>query len=341
MTGTGNKVVTVAVDAMGGDYAPQEIVKGAIEGARREGIGIVLVGREDAIQKEMERYGISGLPIRVRHASDVILDGEPPAMALRHKPDASILVATQLVRKGEADALVSMGPTGAVMVSAIVTLGTLEGLRRPTVGGDLLGFVPDTVIFDAGANVDCNPRELLNFVAMGCVYAKKMLHIANPTVALLSNGVEEGKGNNLVKGAYQLLKKSKLNFIGNIEGHDLPAGKANVVICDGFTGNVLIKFCEGLSRSIIERLRLTLDKLLSKTEIDAVCKDLFSLTNVVDVRGGGLVYGINGLVWTGHGHSKAPQVAESMHQVKLAVQSNLVDALKLELTKIQRLVGGG
>jgi len=149
VTGIGNKVVTVAIDAMGGDYAPQEIVKGAIEGARREGIGIVLVGREDAIQKEVERYGISGLPIRVRHASDVILDGEPPAMALRHKPDASILVATQLVRKGEADALVSMGPTGAVMVSAIVTLGTLEGLRRPTVGGDLLGFVPDTVIFDA------------------------------------------------------------------------------------------------------------------------------------------------------------------------------------------------
>ena len=338
--GAGKKPVTVAVDVMGGDYAPREIVKGAIEGAKKEGIGIILVGRENAIQKELERYGISGLPIRVRHASDVILDGEPPVMALRHKPDASVLVATQLVKKGEADAVISMGPTGAVMVSAIVTLGTLEGIKRPTIGGDVLGFAPDTVIFDLGANVDCNPRELLNFAVMGCVYAKRMLHIANPTVALLSNGAEEGKGNYLVKGAYQLFKKSSMNFIGSVEGDDIPAGKANVVICDGFTGNVLIKFCEGLSRSIIERLRVTLDKRLSKTDIDAVCEDLFSLTNVVDVRGGGLVYGINGLVWTGHGRSKAPQVAESIHQVKLAVESNLVEALKLELTKIQGLEGG-
>jgi len=334
------KAMTVAVDAMGGDYAPREIVKGAIEGAKREGIEVILVGREDAIQKEMERYGISGLPIHVRHASEVILDGEPPAMALRHKPDASISVATQLVKKGEADAVVSMGPTGAVMVSAILTLGTLEGIKRPTVGGDLLGFTPDTVVFDLGANVDCNPRELLSFAVMGCVVAKRMLHIANPTVALLSNGAEEGKGNHLVKGTYQLFKRSNLNFIGSVEGNDIPAGKANVVICDGFTGNVLIKFCEGLSRSIIERLRVTLDKRLSKMNIDAVCEDLFSLTNMTDVRGGDLVYGINGLVWTGHGRSKALQVAESIHQVKLAVESNLVEALKLELTKIQELEGG-
>ena len=340
MTDTGNEPVRIAIDAMGGDYAPQEIVKGAIEGAKREGIGIILVGQEDTIQKEVMRYDVSGLPIRVRNASEVILDGEPPIMALRQKPDASISVATQLVKRGEADAVISMGPTGTVMVSAMVTLGTLEGIKRPTAGGELLGFVPDTVIFDLGANVDCNPRELLSFAVIGCVVAKKMLHIANPTVALLSNGAEEGKGNHLVKGAYQLFKKSNLNFIGNVEGNDIPAGKANVVICDGFTGNVLIKFCEGLSRSIIERLKVTLDKRLSKTDIEAICEDLFTLTNVADVRGGGLVYGINGLVWIGHGRSKAPQVAKSIRQVKLAVEANLVESLKLELTKIQELGGG-
>jgi phosphate acyltransferase len=339
-SGVNKKVVTVAVDAMGGDYAPREIVRGAIEGANKEGIGIILVGREDAVRKELEGYRISGLPIHVRHAGNVILDGEPPIMALRQKPDASVLVATQLVKNGEADAVISMGPTGAVMVSAMASLGTLEGLRRPTVGGVFLGLAPKTVVLDLGANVDCNPRELLNFAVMGCVIAKRMLHIANPTVALLSNGVEEGKGNHLVKGAHQLFKKSNLNFIGSVEGNDIPTGKANVVICDGFTGNVLIKFCEALGRSIIERLRITLDKRLSKTDIDAVCEDLFSLTNVTDVRGGGLVYGINGLVWTGHGRSKARQVAESIYQVKLAVESNLVEALKLELTKIQELAGG-
>lgn len=340
MADTDNKLVKVAIDAMGGDYAPREIVKGTIEAVKEGGVEVILVGQEDIIQKEMARYDVSGLPIHIMNASEVILDGEPPIMALRKKPDASVLVATQLVKKGEADAVISMGPTGTVMVSAMVTLGTLEGIKRPTVGGDVLGFVPETVIFDLGANVDCNPRELLSFAVMGCVVARRMLHITNPTVALLSNGAEEGKGNHLVKGAYQLFKNSGLNFIGSVEGDDITAGRANVIICDGFTGNVLIKFCEGLSRSIIERLRITLDKRLSKTDIDAVCEDLFSLTNVVDVRGGGLVYGINGLVWTGHGRSKAPQVAKSIHQVKLAVEANLVESLKLELTKIQELEGG-
>ncbi len=340
MADTDNKVVKVAIDAMGGDYAPREIVKGTIEAVKEGGVEVILVGRGDAIQKEMARYDVSGLPIHIMSASEVILDGEPPIMALRQKPDASVLVATQLVKKGEADAVISMGPTGTVMVSAMVTLGTLEGIKRPTVGGDVLGFVPETVVFDLGANVDCNPRELLSFAVMGCVVARRMLHITNPTVALLSNGAEEGKGNHLVKGAYQLFKNSDLNFIGSVEGNDITVGKANVIICDGFTGNVLIKFCEGLSKSIIERLRVTLDKRLSKTDIDAVCEDLFSLTNVVDVRGGGLVYGINGLVWTGHGRSKAPQVAKSIHQVKLAVEANLVESLKLELTKIQELEGG-
>jgi glycerol-3-phosphate acyltransferase PlsX len=331
----GNKLVRVAIDAMGGDYAPQEIVKGAMEAVKEGGVEIILVGQEDIIQKEMERYDVSGLPIRVRNASEVILDGEPPIMALRQKPDASVLVATQLVKTDEADAVISMGPTGTVMVSAMMDLGMLEGIKRPTVGGVVFGFAPNTVVFDMGANVDCNPRELLNFAVIGCVVARRMLHITNPTVALLSNGAEEGKGNQSVKRAYQLFKNSNLNFIGSVEGNDIAAGRANVIICDGFTGNVLIKFCEGLSWSIIERLRITLDKRLSKIDIEAVCGDLFSLTNAADVMGGGLIFGINGVVWIGHGRAKAPQVAKSIHQVKLAVEANLVEELRTELKKIR------
>jgi len=240
----------------------------------------------------------------------------------------------RLVKEGGADAVVSMGYTGAVMVSAIEILGKLEGIRRPTAGTPLLELAPNTVVFDLGPNADCRPRDLLSFAVIGSVVAQKILHISNPTVALLSNGAEEGKGNVLVKSAYPLLKKSRLNFIGNIEGNDIPFGRANVIVFDGFTGNILLKFCEGLGESIIERLRVTLDRRLPKEELDAIINDLFALTHIADVIGGGMIYGVNGVVWIGHGRSKAAQIAESIHQVKLAVESNLLEEIRLELRKL-------
>ena len=327
----------IAVDAMGGDYAPQEIVKGALWAAGTDEIELILVGSEDAIRREIGEDDVSALPVRVLNTSEVIQEGEPPIAALHQKPDASVLVAMRLVKEGEADAVVSMGPTGTVMVSAIETLGKLEGIKRPAVGGFLCGFAPSTVVFDMGSNADCKSRDLLSFAVIGCVAAQKILRISNPTVALLSNGSEEGKGNLLVKRAYQLFKESDLNFIGNVEGNDIPAGKANVVVCDGFTGNILIKFCEGLGDQLTERLRVTLNERLSKTEIDAISSDLFALTHIADVSGGGMIYGVNGVVWIGHGRSKASQVTEAIHQVKLAVEANLTEALRSELTKIQEL----
>jgi len=336
----GRKPVKVAVDAMGGDYAPEEIVKGTVQAAEKDGAELILVGLEDAIHRELREYNVSGLPIRVVNASEVIRDGESPVAALRQKPDASIAVATQLVKTGEADAVMSMGSTGAVMVSAMEILGKFEGVRRPVVGGRISWFAPNSIAFDLGTNVDCKPRELLNFAVIGCVVARKILHIANPTVALLSTGSEEGKGNLVVKKAYQLFKQSNLNFIGNVEGNDIPGGKANVIICDGFTGNALIKFCEGLGESVIERLRVTLDKRLPKEELDALAANLFSLTHVADVSGGGMIYGVNGVVWIGHGHSRAPQVTKSLHQIKLAVEANLIQTLRAELVQMQELVKG-
>ena len=329
------KSVKVAVDAMGGDYAPQEIVKGAIQAAEKDGVELILVGPEDAIQRERRKYDVSGLPIRVVNASEVIREDESPVTALRQQPDASLLVAMRLVKEGGADAIVSMGYTGAVVVSAIEILGKLEGINRPTAGTALLGLAPNTVVFDLGPNADCKPRDLLSFAVIGSVVAQKILHISNPTVALLSNGAEEGKGNLLVKKAYPLFKESPLNFIGNIEGHDIPFGRANVIVCDGFTGNVLIKFCEGLGDSIIERLRVTLDKRLPKEELDAISNDLFALTHIADVLGGGMIYGVNGVVWIGHGHSRAPQVTESIRQVKVAVEADLLGEIRLELRKLR------
>ena len=327
------QTVRIAVDAMGGDYAPQETVKGALQAAREDGIEIILVGSEDAIQRELAMYDVSQLPIHVVNASQVIRDGESPVAALRHKPDASVPVAMRLVKEGKADAVVSMGHTGMVMVSAVGTLGRLPGIKRPAVGGLCFPIGPKTVMFDIGSNVDCKPSDLMNFAIIGSVFARKMLNISNPTIAILSNGAEEGKGNKLTKEAYQLFKQSNLNFIGNVEGHDIPKGKANVIVCDGFTGNVLIKFCEGLGDLVIEYLKITLDKRLSNEELDAISNDLFDLTHIADVSGGGLMYGINGVVWIGHGRSKSPQLALSIRQAKLAVETNLIDTLRDELAK--------
>ena len=325
------KPAKVAVDAMGGDYAPQEIVKGTIEAARKKGVEFILVGSEDAIQRELEKYDASELPIRVVDASQVIQEGESPVAALGLKPDASIVVATRMVKKGEADAVVSMGYTGAVMVAAIEILGKLEGINRPSAGSLICGFAPATVVFDLGPNADCKPRDLLNFAVIGSVVARKMFRIANPTVALLSNGSEEGKGNLLVKKAYQLFKQSHLNFIGNVEGNDIPFGRANVIVCDGFIGNILLKFCEGLGQAVVERVKTLLGKQVPEEQIRTIANNLFALTHAAEA--GGPIYGVDGVVVIGHGRSKAPQVAEAINMAKLAVESNLVEELKTELQK--------
>ncbi len=321
----------VAVDAMGGDYAPQEIVKGTIEAARKKGVEFILVGSEDTIRRELEKYDASELPIRVVNASQVIQEGESPVAALGLKPDASIVVATKMVKEGESDAVVSMGYTGIVMVAAIEILGKLEGINRPSAGGLMCGFAPTTIVFDMGPNTDCKSRDLLNFAIIGSVVARKIFHIANPTVALLSNGSEEGKGNLLVKKAYQLLKQRHLNFMGNVEGNDIPFGRANVIVCDGFIGNVLLKFCEGLGQAVVERVKIALGKQLPEEQIETIANNLFALTHAAEE--GAPIYGVDGVVVIGHGRSKAARVADAINVAKLAVESNLVEELKTELEK--------
>jgi len=328
----------VAVDAMGGDYAPGEIVKGAVQAVKEQGLEVILVGREELIEEEISKHDASSLRAQrskliIEDAREVLQEGESPVEALRLKTDASLLVATRMVKDGRADAVVSMGYTGAVMVSAIEILGKMEGIKRPSAGGPICGFAPDTMVFDMGPNADCKPRELLSLAVIGSVVARKMFHISNPTVALLSNGTEEGKGNLLVKKAYSVFKESHLNFIGNVEGSDIPFAKANVIVCDGFTGNILLKFCEGLGEAVIDRLRVALDKQLPEEQIEAIAGNLFSLTHTAER--GAPIFGVNGVVIIGHGCSKAPQVASAIHQAKLTVESNLVEELKLELGKLK------
>jgi glycerol-3-phosphate acyltransferase PlsX len=335
------KVLRIAVDAMGGDYAPGEVIKGAVAAAKELGVEVILVGPMATLQTELDRYDASQLPVRCVNADEFVKEGEPPALVLRQKRNASIIVATKLVKSGDADAVVSAGPTGAVVASALTILGSTEGMERPVVGGPMLGFSPNTVVMDFGGNVDCKPYHLLNFAIVGCVYAQKLLNIPNPTVALLSVGSEEGKGSELVKESWPLFKKSGLNFVGNVEGNDIVAGKANVVVCDGFVGNTLLKFLEGLGVAVDKWLKTNLSGKLSDVEIDKLRHDLLSRTVGADIMGGAPLLGVNGVVIVMHGRSQALQFTRAIGQAKVVVESGLVDTVNSELLRIRGRLDDG
>jgi phosphate acyltransferase len=330
----------IAIDAMGGDYAPGEIIKGSVNGTRQYQTGILLVGPQELIQNELNKYNTGGLDIEIVHAAEHLVEGEAPAYALRTKRNASILVANRLVKEGKADAVISMGPTGGVIASALMCLGALEGIARPVVGGVFCGFTPQTVTMDIGGNVDCKPEQLLDFAVVGTVYARKLLNIPVPAVAMLNVGKEEGKGNSLAKEAYPLLKKSGLNFIGNIEGNEIAAGKANVIICDGFTGNAIVKFCEGLGRTAADWLKDELADDLPAGRVDEIAQKLLDLTIMADNTGGGPIWAVDGLVFKGHGRSRAAEVAATIGNAKRYFELDIVNALKTELAEVRKRLKG-
>jgi len=331
--------VKIAVDGMGGDFAPEEIVKGAVAGAREYGVEIALVGPEERMRQELAGHDCSGTVIEVVNASQWLVEGEHPGFALRQKRDASIVVATKLVKARKADAVISAGPTGGVVAAALVILGTLEGMSRPVVGGPFLGFAPNTIMMDLGSNVDCQPHQLLDFAIVGTVYARRMLGIKDPSVALLSIGAEEGKGNEQVRETYPLLQKCGLNFIGQVEGYDIASGRANVIICDGFVGNIVVKFGETLGRTIGRWLEDRIAGRLPESEVREIVADLVLATNAADARGGGPLWAVDGVACVSHGRSRAEEIARTIGQARLAVEQDLVGALKTELAAARRKLG--
>jgi glycerol-3-phosphate acyltransferase PlsX len=325
----------ISVDAMGGDFAPEEIIKGSAQGARDHGVGIIFVGPEDIIKTELAKNDISGLDVEIEHTDEYLVEGEHPAFAMRKKRKASIMVATKLVRDGKAEAVVGVGPTGGVFAAALQVLGTLEGLNRPVIGGQFLGFTPNTIMIDLGGNVDSRPDQLLDFGIIGTVYAKKWMEIPDPTIALVSNGVEEGKGNEVVRETYDLFKQSGLNFIGYAEGNDIAHGKANVIVCDGFVGNVVAKFCEGLGDVVGNWLKTELNDKLNSDDLANLITSLRRATIPADAVGGGPLWGINGVVCKAHGRSKAPEVASTIGTAKKTVELDLVGTFRKELAAIK------
>ncbi|HLW59382.1 MAG TPA: phosphate acyltransferase PlsX [bacterium] len=334
----------VAIDAMGGDYAPREVVGGAVLAARELGVEVILVGPTSRVSEELASVNPeSGLPIRVLDAPEVIGMAEAPAMALRRKRQASILVAAEALRRGEADAVVSAGNTGAAMAAALLTLGRIEGIDRPAIAAVLPTLRGRAIMVDVGANVDCRPKHLLQFAIMGSVYANRVLGIAEPRLALMSNGAEDTKGNEAVIQAADLLRHSGVNFIGNVEGRDFFSGAADVAVCDGFVGNLLLKFGEGLAVGIFTLLREELSRgILVRLGVLLATPRLRALARRMDYTeyGGAPLLGVNGICIITHGSSKAKAIRNSIALAADSVHSRMVEAIRADIARLSHLSPG-
>lgn len=310
----------IALDAMGGEQAPHATVEGAVMAARNRGTRIILVGDEEHVYKELEKHDTSGLSLSVYHAPNVIGMHESPALAVRQNRDSSIKVALGLVKEGEADAVVSAGNSGAAMAFAMFVLKKLEGVERPAIATLHPTPTGATILVDAGGNVDCKPVHLIQFAIMGSVYAKLLLGKESPRVGLLSNGAEEGKGNELTRESHAILKRTGLNYTGYVEGRDIYNGNADVVVCDGFVGNVALKISEGLADAIGTILRDEIEKSLRAKLGYLLIKGAFAnLEKRVDYSeyGGAPLLGINGICLISHGSSSAKAI---MNAVLLGVK---------------------
>ena len=329
----------IAVDAMGGDNAPYEIVVGALDAVKgNPDITVVLVGKEDEINKIIDEKTKDRSGIEVVNATEVIEFDDVPTKAVRSKKDSSLVVAMKLVKDKQADAFLSAGSTGAILVGGLFIVGRIKGIDRPA----LTGFFPNpkgyTVLLDIGANADCKARNILEFGVMGSLYAEKVLGIKNPSVGLLNNGTEEGKGNDLTKEAFALMKGSdQVNFYGNIEGRDMPAGTVDVAVTDGFTGNVVLKTTEGVASTIMKMMK---DALMSSTKgkiAGAMIKsDMKALKDgfSADAIGGAPFLGVDGVVLKAHGNSRAIAITNAILQARRFKESNYIEELKAHIEQL-------
>lgn len=313
------EIVNVAVDAMGGDNAPVETVKGAVEAVNADKrVRVFLLGREPVIREELGKYTYDAEQIEIVHAEEVIETGEPPVMAIRKKKESSIVKGMYLVKNGDCDAIVSAGSTGAVLVGGQVIVGRIKGVERPPLAPIIPNIHGVSLLLDCGANVDARPSQLLQFAKMGSIYMESVIGVSNPRVGLVNIGVEEEKGNALTKETYPLLYHcSEINFIGNVEARDVPYGAADVLVCEAFVGNVVLKMLEGVSGALITKIkegmmcsaRSKVGALLVKPALKQTLKGFST-----EEYGGAPLLGLNGLVVKTHGSSKSVEIKNSVLQ---------------------------
>lgn len=329
----------IAIDAMGGDWGPPEIVAGAVEAAQAYQYEIVLVGDEQTIKNELQKHSEwEELAISVQHASEMIGMHEHPATAVRKKKDSSIVVATKLVKEGKCDVVISAGSTGAATAAAIFGLGRIKGIERPTIATPIPNLTGTTVLIDSGAIVDSEPRNLVQSAIMGSIYAEYIFGIQKPRVGLLSIGEEESKGNELVINTYPLLKQlTTINFIGNVEGRDIPCGNVDVVVCDGFVGNVVLKFGEGLANAFFALIKDAIKNsgFVAKMASLLVLPAFKSLKKKLDDSeyGGAPLLGVNGGAIICHGKSKAKAIKNAIRVAGEFTEKKVIEHIRENLAQ--------
>ena len=334
-------ITKVALDAMGGDYAPAEMVKGAVDAVSKEAnIKVILVGREELIQKELEKYNYDKERIAIANATEVIETAEPPVNAIRKKKDSSIVVGMKMVKAAEADAFVSAGSSGAVLVGGQTLVGRIKGVERPPLAPLMPTERGVSLLVDCGANVDARPSHLVQFAKMGSIYMEHVIGIQNPRVGIVNIGAEEDKGNALVKETFPLLKQEKdMNFIGSVEAREIPRGQADVIVCEAFAGNIILKLFEGVGSvligqikgSMMTSLRTKLGALLVKPALKQTLKKFDA-----SEYGGAPLLGLNGLVVKTHGNSKAKEVSNSIIQCMTFKEQKINEKIKACIQAEQR-----
>ena len=327
-------MLRIAIDAMGGDCGPRAVIAGALAAARGQTIGLILVGRADAVRAELSRSrGPVPAGVTVVDADAVVGMDEAPATALRRKPGASITVAARLVARGDAAALFSAGNTGATVVAARSAFGMLGGVARPALATTVPTRRGVSVLLDAGANATCRPRHLVQFAIMGAVYARVALGIAQPRIGLLSTGAEETKGNALTREAHRLLKAAGMGFLGNVEAHEVFSGRADVLVCDGFTGNIALKSTEGLAELMFELLAAELSPARGPSASPALQGAVRRLLRRIDYTeyGGAPLLGVAGLAVVGHGRSSAKAVQHGVAMTHRYAAQRIVQRIGREL----------
>lgn len=333
-------MVKVAVDAMGGDNAPVEIVKGAVEAVKEnKDIKVFLTGKEDVVRAELAKYQFPAEQIEVVNTTEVIETAEPPVMAIRKKKDSSLVKAMYMVREGECDALVSAGSTGAILVGGQVIVGRIKGVERPPLAPLIPTEKGVSLLIDCGANVDARPSHLVQFAKMGSIYMQNVMGIANPKVGIVNIGAEEEKGNALVKETFPLLKECPdINFVGSVEARDIPAGNVDVIVCEAFVGNVVLKTYEGVGATMLKKVkegmmstfRSKIGALLVKPALKKTMKGFST-----EEHGGAPLLGLNGLVVKTHGSSKAIEVKNSILQCLTFKEQAINEKIKEKLSPAQ------